>query len=86
MAHDAETVTLKMILIHTTEKARLLAVTEEVDGEWFPKSQMKNIEVVGSTNGGVALGKSKVTRAPSDGAEIIQFDIPKWLAAKKDLA
>ena len=46
---------------------------------------MSNIEVVRHTKGGAMLGKNKITKAPYDGAEIIKFDIPEWLAIKKEL-
>tara|TARA_R110000744_G_scaffold230413_1_gene348619 strand:+ start:760 stop:1026 length:267 start_codon:yes stop_codon:yes gene_type:complete len=87
MAHDKKDgpVSLEMIVLHKSPKARLLAENEDVDGTWFPDSQMSNIEVVRHTKGGAMLGKNKITKAPYDGAEIIKFDIPEWLAIKKEL-
>lgn len=78
-------VELTMVVFHKSPRARLLGETEDSEGVWLPDSQVTDVEVVGKTKGGVPLGKSRISQAPSDGAEIIQFMLPEWLAKKNGL-
>lgn len=58
---------ISVIVHHESEKAFLVTATEEEnkdDGDWLPKSQLKNVERNGN---------------------ILNADLPEWLAEKKGL-
>lgn len=84
MSND-DPVELTMIVVHETDAAYLMAETEDHDGMWIPKSMITDLEETSRTKPNVILGETRLRRADHDGAAIVQFSIPEWLALKKGL-
>ncbi|KKL44803.1 hypothetical protein LCGC14_2362010 [marine sediment metagenome] len=78
-------VELTMIVIHETDKAYLMTEVEDQDGVWIPKSQITDIRETGRMEPGVVLGRKKLKRTGDDGAAIVEFTIPEWLAFENGL-
>ena len=84
MSND-DPVELTMILVRETDAAYLMAETEDHDGVWIPKSMITDLEETSRTKPNVILGKTRFRKADHDGAAIVQFSIPEWLAFKIEL-